>query len=230
MAESGIAIEAHGLVKFYRHFPVLPGVDLSVRRGACFALFGANGAGETTLVRILCTLLRPTEGRFAIAGIDGSEDREAVREKLFLIAHGHHFYDDLTPLENLKFHAGLRGISLPADAVRGALAWVGLERFADFKIRQFSTGMKKRLAFTQARLFGPEGLLLDEPYTALDEKGVRLVHGFIKEFTAGGGAVFMATHNPDFALEGATDTMLLKNGVLQPIPPGRDPDRWHEIL
>ena len=76
---------------------------------------------------------------------------------------------------------------------------MGLEPFADFKIRQFSTGMKKRLAFTQARLFGPEVLLLDEPYTALDEKGVRLVNGFIKEYTAGGGTVFMATHNRHFA-------------------------------
>ncbi len=188
-------IAAEGISRTYRHAAVLRDVTLDIHAGECFALFGANGAGKTTLLRILATLLRPSAGRFFLGGADGVDQRDAARRLFFLIAHGSHHYDELTASENLGFSLRLRGLAHDADACRAALDRVGLGAFAAVRVRTFSSGMKKRLAFARAMLLRPAILFLDEPYAALDENGMALVNRFLAEHSARGGATLMTSHN-----------------------------------
>ena len=223
--ETGAAspvVQALGLVKYYRHFPVLQGVDLEVYPGECFLLTGANGAGKTTLLRILATLLRPTRGSLRLLGQDGAvrgESLEAIRRQSFLVGHGNRLYDELTALENLRFFAGLRDLDLSASRASEVLEAVGLLRFGDFKVRHFSAGMKQRLVFAKVLLASPRLLLLDEPYTALDAAGVRLVNRCVSSLVEAGGSAVMVTHNRRDAESVARRGGVLRNGRLFPLEP-----------
>ncbi len=205
-------IAAEGISREFRHAAVLRDVSLSIQAGECFALFGANGAGKTTLLRILATLLRPSAGRFFLGGADGVDQRDAARRQFFLIAHGSHHYDELTAFENLGFSLRLRGLAHDADACTAALARVGLGAFADVRVRVFSSGMKKRLAFARAMLLRPAILFLDEPYAALDEDGMALVNRFLDEHCARGGAALMTSHNRALSAQVAHRAGIMRGG------------------
>ena len=208
------AISAEHLSKDYHHAPVLRDVNVSVNAGECFALFGANGAGKTTLLRILATLQRPTGGHFVLGGHDGVKAREDARRLLFLIGHGSHHYDELSAAENLSFALKLRGLALAGGDAAVALERVGLGRFAEARVRTFSSGMKKRLAFAKAMLIRPAILLLDEPYAALDERAMEMVNGFIRERMDSGGAVFMTTHNRQLTAQVASRVGVMEKGCI----------------
>src|SRR5439155_1365391 len=138
---------------------VLDDVSLEVRPGEAVALVGPNGAGKTTVLRILATLLRPSRGTARVAGYDCAQEAERVRAHVGLLAHGTWVYEDLTPLENLKFWATLGGLPRGLDALHGALAAVDLDRVADERVRTFSLGMKRRLALARVVLAAPPVLL-----------------------------------------------------------------------
>ena len=195
MPPSGVMIAVEHLSKEYQHAAVLRDVTLSVNAGECYALFGANGAGKTTLLRILATLQRPSGGRFFLGGADGVAQRDTARQLFSMIAHGSHHYDELTALENLYFSIRLHGAEPDEDACRAVLERVGLGDFAVSRVRVFSSGMEKRLAFARAMLLRPAILFLDEPYAALDESGMALVNRFLAEHSARGGATLMTSHN-----------------------------------
>ena len=195
MPPSGVMIAVEHLSKEYQHAAVLRDVTLSVNAGECYALFGANGAGKTTLLRILATLQRPSGGHFFLGGADGVAQRDTARQLFSMIAHGSHHYDELTALENLYFSIRLHGAEPDEDACRAVLERVGLGDFAVSRVRVFSSGMEKRLAFARAMLLRPAILFLDEPYAALDESGMALVNRFLAEHSARGGATLMTSHN-----------------------------------
>lgn len=213
-----LAIRGEGLGKVYRHFRVFQGIHLEVRPGECYALFGPNGAGKTTLLKILATVHSPTEGRFWIAGWEGLRQRDQARAHLLFVGHGIHLYEDLTALENLQFFLGLRGIRLEERVLRKALDRVGIGPFAHFPVRQFSAGMKKRLSLCRAILVRPSVLILDEPYSSLDARGIRMWNGFLREFTGKGGAVLMTVHDPHHPQEVVHRAGLLQGGRLREIP------------
>ena len=210
-------IAAEHLAKDYHHAAVLRDVTLRVDAGECFALFGANGAGKTTLLRILATIQRPSSGRFLLGGMDGVSQRDAARRLFSLVAHGSHHYDELTARENIHFSLRLRGLEQDGDACRAALERVGLQAFADIKVRVFSSGMKKRLAFAKAMLARTDILLLDEPYAALDENGMAMINAFIAEHTARGGTVFMTTHNRHMTAQVASRIGVMERGRVNEI-------------
>jgi heme ABC exporter ATP-binding subunit CcmA len=186
---------ARGLRKAYGPNLVLDGVDLDVRRGEAVALLGANGAGKTTLLRIAATLVRPTAGRLFVAGADGVREPEAARRGLGFLGHGSWLYEDLTAYENLRFWAALGGRPAGAEALRAALAVVELERWADERVRPFSAGMKRRLSIARLVIAEPRVLLLDEPFTGLDQRGAKWFEEHLQAFKSAGGAVLMSTHS-----------------------------------
>lgn len=212
------AVQTISLSKSYRHFEVLKAVSFNVAPGQCFALFGPNGAGKTTLLKILATLQQPTEGRFEVLGHDGVRARGEIRRLLLLLAHGSYLYNDLDALENLRFSLALRGVTPTERALRLALDRVGIGAFAEFKIRNYSEGMKKRLSIARAMLMRPPVLLMDEPYASLDERGVRIMNHFIHDATQGGAAVVMTTHNRAQTAVVAQRAGVLHHGVLREIP------------
>jgi len=190
-----LLITVRGLRKAYAGHLVLDKVDLDVRRGEGVALLGANGAGKTTLLRIVATLVRPTSGRVLVAGADCARDPEAARRQLGFLAHGSWLYEDLTALENLHFWATLGGRPASASEVCGALAAVDLERWANERVRAFSAGMKRRLSIARLVIARPRVLLLDEPFTGLDQQGAKWLEEHLQTFKSAGGAILMSTHS-----------------------------------
>ncbi len=212
------AILGMELSKSFRHYPVLEQVTFEIAPGDCFALFGANGAGKTTLLKILSTLERPTGGRFEVMGFDGVRQRQQIREVLLFLAHGSYLYNDMDAIENIRFALGLRGLQVSDREMKLVLDRVGIGAFSDFKVRYFSEGMKKRLAIARAILIRPAVLLMDEPYSSLDEKGMGIVNDFLRESLKRGAAVMMSSHNRVKSAEVATRAGIMKQGRLRDLP------------
>lgn len=204
-----------GIAHRFRRRWVLRGVDLEVGAGEVVAMEGPNGAGKTTLIRIASTLLRPLRGEGRVDGMDLLREAAAVRGRIGLMGHAAALYEDLTALENLRFAFRMRGTDGDRETCLRVLARVGLEAHADFAVRAFSSGMRRRLAL--ARILGaePRLLLMDEPYASLDPGGVELVNAVIGEVVAAGGGVLLATHDLRSG-ETVTDRVVtLDRGVIQ---------------
>ncbi len=213
------AIQVTGLSKAYGFYRIFEEMSFSISSGACFALFGPNGAGKTTLLRILATLQAPSAGQFTIFGQDGVAQKDSVRAILMLIAHGSHLYEELSATENLQFTLALRGQKPERSHLKRALDQTGIGAYGNLKIRQFSAGMKKRLALAKAILAQPKLLLLDEPYNALDDGGVTITNQLIQDTMTRGGTVIMTTHDRNKAAQIATEGAILQAGRLQLLSP-----------
>jgi heme ABC exporter ATP-binding subunit CcmA len=211
------AIQGIQISKSYRHYLVLKEVSLEVAAGTCYALIGPNGAGKTSLLRILATLQRPASGRFLIMGHDGIKERDKIRELLLLVAHGSYLYDELNAEENIRFALGLRGMRSADREIKSALDRVGIGAFKDLKTRYFSMGMKRRLSIAKAILLRPKVLLLDEPYSSLDEGGMKIVNNYLREITQQGAAVLLTTHNRIKSAEVADRAGVLHRGEIKEI-------------
>src|SRR5215510_2670908 len=170
------AIEAHDLTKRYGYRHVLSGVDLCVKPGEFLVLFGLNGAGKSTLIRILCTLMKPSGGTAKVAGYNIADDPDGVRASIGLIGHSSYLYEDLTAVENMRFYLRMRGVDAVERRMAEALQLTGLEHAMANQVRTFSTGMKKRLCIAKVVADPPHILFLDEPYSGLDEAGMRMLN------------------------------------------------------
>jgi heme ABC exporter ATP-binding subunit CcmA len=207
-------IRVTGLVKVFGNALVLDGVTVDVKAGEAVALLGANGAGKTTLLKVLATIMRPTRGAAVIAGHDCATDPEGVRRHVGLIAHGSYLYEDLTALENLQFWATFAGRAAHDATLRSALADVELDAFADERVRSFSAGMKRRLALARLAMFEPTVLLLDEPFSALDQRARKWLEEYLRAFKERGGAIMMATHSFSRDLQLADRVAILAAGKI----------------
>ena len=205
-------VSARELRKAFGPNLVLDGVDLEVGPGEAVALLGANGAGKTTLLRIAATLVRPSGGRISVAGADCAREPEAARRRLAFLGHGSWLYEDLTAFENLKFWATLGSLDASAPALGAALAAVELERWAHQRVRPFSAGMKRRLSIARLLIARPHVLLLDEPFTGLDQHGAKWLEEHLQEFKGAGGAVLMSTHSFGRGLGVADRAAILAGG------------------
>ena len=190
-------IEAIAVTKAFGLRPVLRGVDLRVSEGEFLTLFGPNGAGKTTLLRILSTLSRPTTGQVRIGGYVLPQQAGAVRSILGVVSHQPLLYGDLSAEENLRFYARMYG--LPPDVqetrIPEVIEAVGLRRRTMDLVRTFSRGMQQRLAIARAILHDPQVLLLDEPYTGLDQDAAAILDTVLREVATQGRTVVMTTHD-----------------------------------
>jgi heme ABC exporter ATP-binding subunit CcmA len=212
LTTSDSLIQVAGLRKAYGTTLVLDDVDLVVRAGEAVGLLGPNGAGKTTLLKILATVARPTRGRASVGGHDCAREAEQVRGIIGLIAHGAHVYEDLTALENLTFWMRFAGRAANPEALRAVLGEVELDDCADARVRTFSAGMKRRLSLARLLLHRPRVLLLDEPFSSLDQAARKWLEQFLHAFTAAGGAILMATHAFGRELDVADRLVILANG------------------
>ncbi len=205
-------IAATGLRKSYGRNVVLGDVSLQLGAGQCLALLGPNGSGKTTLLRILATLLRPTAGTLSIGGVDALRDPGAVRTLIGMVGHGSYVYPDLTALENLRFWTVMGGGDATHGRLVAALQQVDLEATAHDRVRTFSAGMKRRLALARVVLGRARLLLLDEPFTELDQRGRKWLSEFLLAFKSAGGAVVVATHSFGSGL-GVADRVAILHGA-----------------
>src|SRR5258708_26223042 len=164
------AVGVEGVWKFYGDYPALRNVGLSAAPGACLALIGRNGAGKTTLLRTIAGFSRPGKGEIKIFG-NSPRDTD-TRRLMGYIGHGISVYDELSALENLMLFGKLYGLPDPRKSAMEWLERTGLERVKDGLVREFSRGMRQRLAAARALLDGPRGVLLDAPFTSLDYRAI----------------------------------------------------------
>jgi heme ABC exporter ATP-binding subunit CcmA len=204
------AVAVDGVWKFYGDYPALRDVRLDAAAGACLALIGRNGAGKTTLLRIMAGFSRPGRGEVRICGTAPRDT--ATRRRIGFLGHGISVYDELSAIENLTLFARLYGLQEPRQAAAEWLERTGLERVANGLVREFSRGMRQRLAVARAFLHNPSVLLLDEPFTALDDRAIAVLQRLLREALAEGKTVVMSTHQLREALELATDVALLNRG------------------
>ena len=208
----GAAAEAQGLWKYFGDYAALRDVSLSVAPGATLALIGRNGAGKTTLLRLFAGLSRAGRGSVLLAGLNPRESQ--ARRRVGWLGHGISLYEDLSATENLRLFAELYGVAEPAATARAWIERVNMRHAADGLIREFSRGMRQRIALARAFLHDPELLLLDEPFTSLDDRAIALLQSLMREATARGRTVIMSTHQLREALELATSVALLARGRL----------------
>ncbi|MEI6046577.1 MAG: ABC transporter ATP-binding protein [Chloroflexota bacterium] len=189
------AIHCEGLVKRYRDFAALDGLDLDVPAGSIFGFLGPNGAGKTTTVRLLTGLAQPTAGRAVVSGLAVGQDSLPLRERIGYLDQQPQFYGWMRGREFLEFVGelfGLRGATLKAR-VEEVLEQTGLTEASKRRISGYSGGMKQRLGLAQALINRPEVLFLDEPASALDPAGRRDILEIIAGLR-GRSTVFMSTH------------------------------------
>ncbi|MCC7174140.1 MAG: heme ABC exporter ATP-binding protein CcmA [Bryobacterales bacterium] len=206
------AVAAEGVWKYYGDFPALRDINLSVEAGACLALLGRNGAGKTTLLRILAGLSHASRGRVRVFG--GQSRSQETRRRVGVLGHGIAVYEEFTAFENLRLFAALYGLPDPRKTALEWLEKTGLERVKDGRVREFSRGMRQRLAVARAFLHEPSVLLLDEPFTALDDKAIAALQELLSRARARGSTVVLSTHQLREALELATHVALINRGKL----------------
>jgi heme exporter protein A len=207
---SAAAVKVDGVWKFYGDYPALRNVSLEAEPGACLAMIGRNGAGKTTLLRTIAGFSRPGKGKIEIFGTTPRET--ATRRSMGFIGHGISVYDELSAYENLTLYGKLYQLPDPHKSAMHWLERTGLERVKDGLVREFSRGMRQRLAVARAFLHEPRVLLLDEPFTALDDRAIAVLQTVLREALQAGKTIVMSTHQLREALELATHVALLNRG------------------
>jgi heme ABC exporter ATP-binding subunit CcmA len=206
------ALEIDAVWKYFGDFPALRDVGFKVQPGSIVALLGRNGAGKTTLLRILAGLAKPSKGSVKIYGSEVRD--EPTRRRIGVLGHGISLYDELTATENLVLFGKLYGLDDPAKRAHQWLERTGLERVRDGLVREFSRGMRQRLAVARTFLHDPEVLLFDEPFTSLDDRAIAVLHSLITDAQQRGRTVIMSTHQIREAIELATHVALIRKGQL----------------
>lgn len=214
-AAEGPLLRIEGLGRrFGRHW-ALAHIDLEVSAGEIVLLAGANGSGKTTLLRLIAGLHAPTRGRVLIRGLNPQRAAQSCRRLLSMVSHQPYLYPRLTAFETARIWARLLDKPSADRDLRPLLEEVGLEARSNTPVEGFSAGMKKRLAFVRIRLEQPQLVLLDEPFSALDAAGRKMVEGWIHGFKAEGISVLLASHTLARAARLADRAILLERGQMR---------------
>jgi len=214
MSQNEIAISAKGLTKSYKNIPVLTGVDFEVKAGSIFALLGANGAGKTTIVRILSTLLKQDSGTLTVNGFDVTAEPRNVRQSISLTGQFAAVDEMLTGRENLVMIAKLRHLINSGPTADYLLQRFGLTEAADRRASTYSGGMRRRLDIAMSLVGNPRVIFLDEPTTGLDPEARIEVWKIIKELADSGTTVFLTTQYLEEAEQLADKIAILHEGKI----------------
>ncbi|RQX04494.1 ABC transporter ATP-binding protein [Micromonospora arida] len=206
------AIHVHGLEKSFKQLKVLRGVDIAVARGSIFALLGSNGAGKTTVVRILATLLGADGGTARVAGFDVATQAADVRQSISLTGQFAAVDEILTGRENLILVARLRHLKEPGAIADDLLRRFSLTEAGARRVRTYSGGMRRRLDIAMSLIGDPPVIFLDEPTTGLDPEARIEVWQAIKELARGGTTVLLTTQYLDEAEQLADRIAILHEG------------------
>jgi ABC-2 type transport system ATP-binding protein len=214
MTDQTSAIVTRDLTKRYGVHVILHPLNLNIPKGEVFGFLGHNGAGKTTTIRLLTTLLEPSEGEATVAGHDLRTDPMGLRGAIGYLPENVRLYDRFTTRENLTFFGKLSGLADVADRVTETLAFLGIENLGDRRVGTFSKGMRQRVGLAQAILHKPDLLFLDEPTSGLDPIGVRMLRGIVERLNQGGMTIFMNTHLLSEVARSCTSIGVLAHGRL----------------
>jgi len=191
-----VSIEAIGLTRKFKKLVAVDHINFQVYSGEIFGFLGPNGAGKTTTLRMLCTLLTPTEGTARVAGYDVLKESAEVRKRIGIVSDGVELYDDLTLRENLKFFGRLHRIPREKRGrrIKELLEFIGLIDRADDIVATYSSGMRKRALIAVALINDPEILFLDEVTSGLDPETAVAVRDFMRNLCREGKTVVWTTN------------------------------------
>ena len=206
------AIHVQGLTKSYKKLDVLRGVDFDVARGSIFALLGSNGAGKTTIVSILSTLLKADGGKAGVNNFDVATQADHVRESISLTGQFAAVDEILSGRENLVLVAKLRHLPEPGKIADDLLGRFALTDAAARKVSTYSGGMRRRLDIAMSLIGNPPVIFLDEPTTGLDPQGRNEVWQAVRELAQRGTTVLLTTQYLDEAEELADHIAILHEG------------------
>ncbi len=206
------AIQVKGLQKSYKKLHVLKGVDFEVEKGCIFALLGSNGAGKTTMIKILTTLLKPDSGTAFVNGFEVVSKDDDVRQSISLTGQFAAVDEILTGRENLIMIARLRHLKNPRQVVGDLLNRFGLADAADRRVSTYSGGMRRRLDIAMSLVGKPQLIFLDEPTNGLDPEARLEVWKTVKELAANGTTVFLTTQYLEEAEQLASRIAILHEG------------------
>jgi heme exporter protein A len=212
-AAAPAALSADGLVRAFGARRAVNGVSLTLAEGDCLALFGPNGAGKTTLLRLLGGLLKPTSGRTVLHGTPLPGNAE-TRRLVGLISHHAMLYPALTVRENVRFAAECQGVIGADDATTAVLNRLRVRDREHMPVRFLSRGLQQRVSIARALVHGPRLVLLDEPYTGLDEVGALAFTEALRELKASGATLVLVTHNLIEGLALGTRAAIMRDGRL----------------
>ena len=192
MTDKAVVLE--NLTKKFGDFTAVDSVSLTVDRGEIFGFLGANGAGKSTTIRMLCGILKPTSGRGMVGGVDITRTPEAVKDFIGYMSQKFSLYDDLTIEENLEFYAGIYLVKNINKAISDALDRSGLAGREKMLTKSLPVGWKQQLSLAAAVMHEPSILFLDEPTSGVDPNTRRKFWESIRNMSQGGTTVFVTTH------------------------------------
>lgn len=212
MHASTPALKATNLARGYADRWALSGLNLELAQGRSLLLAGPNGAGKTTMLRLLATTLQPSNGSLHVMGIDPRQNPMGARKHIALLTHRTQLYNELSARENLEVSAHLLGMNRDPHRAEKLLDRVGLSGRGGDRVRTFSAGMRKRLAFARLILQDPKIILLDEPYGQLDPEGFAFVDELVKQLQAEGRTLVLSTHLLERASSSLDSGLILSGG------------------
>lgn len=195
------SISVRGLTKKFGSFTAVDNISFDVRKGEIFGFLGANGAGKTTAMRILCGLSRPTAGEGTVAGWNIRKDQERIKRSIGYMSQKFSLYPDLKTWENIELFGGIYGLNDEQIAAKTQtmLSRLGMEEARDMFVRDMPLGWKQKLAFSIAMIHSPQIVFLDEPTGGVDPRTRRNFWEMIYEAAEAGVTVFVTTHYMDEA-------------------------------
>lgn len=216
MADDLRVIDVKNLTRKFGDFTANSNLTFSVGKGEIFGFLGANGAGKTTAIRILCGLLEPTSGEISVAGYDGYTQRNKIKRNIGYMSQKFSLYEDLTVKENIRLFAGIYGLSRREikSRTQELLSDIGMEDQAEWLISALPLGWKQKLAFSVAMVHNPKIVFLDEPTGGVDPIARRNFWEIIYRVARNGTTVFVTTHYMDEA-EYCDRVCILVDGVIE---------------
>lgn len=214
MEIGGNIIELKSLQKSFKNLHVLKGIDLNIKKGSIFALLGSNGAGKTTIVNILSTLMTFDSGTVQICGCDLKKDTKKIRSCISLTGQFVAVDEAMSGKENLMMIASLRHLKNKKEQVKSLLMYFQLEDAANRRVETYSGGMRRRLDIAMSMLGNPEVVFLDEPTTGLDPQARLAMWKIVKLFAQNGTTIFLTTQYLEEAEQLADEIAILNGGKI----------------
>jgi ABC-2 type transport system ATP-binding protein len=223
-------ISTKNLTKRFGDFTAVDAISFEVKKGEVFGFLGANGAGKTTAIRMLCGLSLPTSGEATIAGFDIFKQTEKIKRNIGYMSQKFSLYEDLTIKENIRFYAGIYGKSnaFIKEKTNFLLQQLHLEKDGDKLVRSLPLGWKQKLAFSVAIFHEPQLVFLDEPTGGVDPVTRREFWNMIYEAAAGGITIFVTTHYMDEA-EYCNRVSIMVDGKIEALNTPGELKRKHEV-
>ena len=210
---ANFALELSNVSKRFGTHWALAHISYALPTSRSLLLTGHNGSGKTTLLRLLATALQPTFGQLRVLGFEAQHNARPIRQHTALLSHANYHYEELSAEQNLKLLAHLLG--KPASSLPALLERVGLSSRKQNPVRQFSAGMRKRLAIARLLLKAPKLALLDEPFGELDPSGIADMENLIRELKTQGTSLVLATHLVEQGLSLTESHLHLCQGRIQ---------------